>query len=54
MRVDRCLELFVVHWRTQKEAIVSARQEGWRIRDGLWCCPMHVSDLDAPAQKGEE
>lgn len=37
-----CEEMFVTHFRYQKTAIGQARENGWRIRAGKWCCPIHA------------
>ena len=46
-----CEEMFVIHWPTKKQAQKSAREEGWKTRNGLWYCPNHVEHI-APATGG--
>ncbi len=47
-----CEKMFVTHFPYQKTAIGQARENGWRIRAGKWCCPIHAEQKIRPTDGG--
>ena len=41
----QCGEQFVNHLYSQKAFVRSLRESGWRIRGGVWHCPLHTTKV---------